>query len=86
MTRQEFRFDDEQWAYMTEQMKRARSQPVMFLSGGVPMGRDPQEIANDAWKKMADEMGFIWDSATAGKDERSFMATASTSGEKEGGE
>jgi hypothetical protein len=72
--KQEFRMNDEQFAYMAEQMKTARSQRVMYLSGGVPLFDDPQEIANRAWKHLAAEMGFVWDSAGAGSDERSFMA------------
>ena len=32
--------------------------PVMFLSGGVPMGRSVQENANDAWAAIGSEMGF----------------------------
>ena len=35
--RKEFRMNDEQFAYMMEAMKTARSQPVMYLSGGIPM-------------------------------------------------
>lgn len=66
--------NDEQWEYMQAQMKEARNQPVMYLSGGVPMFDDPQEIANRAWKHLAAEMGFVWDSASAGSDERSFIA------------
>jgi hypothetical protein len=32
--------------------------PVMFLSGGVPLGASPQENANAAWRALGDEMGF----------------------------
>lgn len=32
--------------------------PVMFLSGGVPMGSSQQENANAAWAALGDEMGF----------------------------
>lgn len=32
--------------------------PLMYLSGGMPMGRSQQENANDAWKALGDEMGF----------------------------
>ena len=76
--KQLFRFNDEQWAYMMEQMKIARNQHVMYLPGGVPLFEEPQEIANRAWKKMGDEMGFIWDSARPGEDERSFRAEPAT--------
>lgn len=32
--------------------------PVMFLSGGTPMGGSPQENANAAWERLGKEMGF----------------------------
>jgi hypothetical protein len=72
--KREFRMSDEQYATIMAAMKEAQSQPVMYLSGGQPMFDDPQEIANRAWKKLAEEMGFVWDTAGPGSDERSFMA------------
>ena len=74
--RTEFRMNDEQYDFMMAAMKEARSQRVMYLSGGQPMFDDPQEIANRAWKKLGDEMGFVWDTASAGNDSRSFFADA----------
>ena len=73
--KREFRMNDAQYAAMMDAMKRAHIQPIMYLTGGNPMGRDPQEIANDAWKKLGEELGFIWDSASAGSDDHRFMAT-----------
>lgn len=35
--------------------------PVMYLSGGVPMGRSLQEKINDLWKELGAEMGFVVD-------------------------
>ena len=32
--------------------------PVMYLSGGVPMAGTPQENANAAWARLADELKF----------------------------
>lgn len=32
--------------------------PVMFLSGGTPMGGSPQERANAAWQALGRKMGF----------------------------
>jgi aspartate/methionine/tyrosine aminotransferase len=72
--RKEFRMNDDQYAFMMAAMKDARNQRVMYLSGGRPMFDDPQEIANIAWKKLADEMKFVWDSAGAGADDHSFIA------------
>ena len=74
--RTEFRMNDEQWEYMKEQMRIARGQRVMYASGGVPLFDDPQEIANRAWKKLGAEMGFAWDTASAGSDDHSFFAEA----------
>ena len=32
--------------------------PVMFLSGGTPLGSNPQENANRAWAALGKKMGF----------------------------
>lgn len=32
--------------------------PVMFLSGGTPIGGNPQENANAAWSALGKKMGF----------------------------
>lgn len=50
--------------------------PAMWLSGGRPMFGTPQENANRAWKLLADELGFAWDSAepVAGKDRSHITA------------
>jgi len=44
-------------------IEASRSTPVMYLSGGVPMYDSPQQNANRAWKVVAQNHGFIWDSA-----------------------
>ncbi len=54
MSKQLFTMDDKQSDYMFGQMASARNQRVMYASGGVPLFDDPQEIANRAWKKLAD--------------------------------
>lgn len=74
--RKEFRMNDAQFDFMMAAMKDARNQRVMYLSGGQPMFDDPQEIANRAWKTLADEMCFVWDSAGPGSDDHSFTAEA----------
>ena len=50
--------------------------PVMYLSGGQPMFDSPQENANRAWKSLASELGFVWDSCepVSGKPQRFFTA------------
>jgi hypothetical protein len=78
--RTEFRMNEEQYAFMMAAMKEARNQRVMYLSGGIPMFDDPQEVANRAWKKLGGEMGFVWDTASAGSDDHSFFAEAREGG------
>jgi len=50
--------------------------PAMYLSGGIPIGGNPQENANRAWKRLGEKMGF--DNMTVrpiqGKGERFFTA------------
>lgn len=56
----------------------ARSnRPVMYLSGGTPMGESKQESANRVWKELGARLGFVWDSAEdAGTgDPTDFVAT-----------
>jgi len=53
--------------------------PVLYLSGGIPLGGNPQENANRAWKRLGEKMGF--DHMTVrpiqGKDGRFFTAIPS---------
>lgn len=73
--RREFEMSDAQLERI-----RAASKPVpaMFLSGGQPMFGTPQENANSAWRAVAAELGFIWDTArpVPGKGERFVSAEA----------
>lgn len=39
-------------------LEASRPTPVMFLSGGVPMGPSQQENANDAWAELGRRLGF----------------------------
>lgn len=36
--------------------------PAMWGSDGIPFLGTPQENANRAWKLLANELGFVWDS------------------------
>ena len=69
---------------MTEDDLRAildacKPTPVLFLSGGVPIGGSQQENANRAWAKLGERMGF--DHMTVrpveGKSQRFFTAIPS---------
>lgn len=57
-------------------MAASKPTPVMYLSGGQPMYDTPQENANAAWRAVAAELGFVWDSVepATGKSDRFFMA------------
>ena len=73
--RKEFTMNDEQFAFMQQQMAIARNQRVIYGTGGIPLFEEPQEIANRARRKLAGEMGFRWDTAGPGKSgPRSFTA------------
>lgn len=67
-----FEMTDKQYAKIIEASKPT---PVMYLSGGIPMGGSPQENANNAWKNLAEELGFKWDSVRpCNKGNRFFYA------------
>lgn len=53
-----------------------RPTPVMYLSGGVPLGGSPQENANRAWAELGERMGFDWNTVRPieGKSSRFFTA------------
>lgn len=49
--------------------------PVMFLSGGTPMGSSPQENANAAWRRLGEKMGFDYMTVRpSNKGDRFFIA------------
>lgn len=50
--------------------------PVMYLSGGVPLGSSPQENANRAWGDLGRRLGFDWNTVRPidGKGNRFFSA------------
>ena len=52
--------------------------PVMYLSGGVPMGGAPQENANRAWATLGEELGFNPMSVRPGANQREFTAEDKT--------
>lgn len=40
------------------QINKEGGDPVMYLSGGQPMGRSLQEKINDYWKELGNKYGF----------------------------
>jgi len=71
--RKEYQMTDEQLQGL---LAACQPTPAMYLSGGQPMYDTPQENANRAWKKLAGEMGFVWDSCepVIGKSQHFFTA------------
>jgi hypothetical protein len=70
--RKEFEMTEDDLNTLFEAMK---PQPLMYLSGGIPMGVDPQTRANDAWIALGKRLGF--DGMTVkptGKGDRFFTA------------
>jgi hypothetical protein len=53
--------------------------PVMFLSGGTPMGGSQQENANAAWSALGKKMGFDYMTVrpVPGENQRVFTAVPS---------
>lgn len=73
MTKQKFTLSDEQFQKII-QINREKGDPVMFLSGGVPIGKSLQEKINDYWDELGKEMGFDWKTIEP-IDNRNFIAT-----------
>lgn len=45
-------------AQLNDLLDAGKPTPVMYLSGGIPMGGTPQENANRAWENLGKELGF----------------------------
>ena len=60
---------------LAELLDAMKPQPVMFLSGGMPMHDSLQARANEAWRRLGERLGF--DPMTVrpnGKGDRFFTA------------
>ena len=55
--RVEFKITEEEYQEILEINKKG-SDPVMYLSGGIPLGRSLQEKINDYWKTLGLKYGF----------------------------
>ena len=71
--RKEYELTEEELESVLEASKPV---PVMYLSGGQPMFRTPQQNANSAWRKLAEKYGFVWDTVEpiTGKEQRFVTA------------
>ncbi len=68
--RKNYEMTQEQLDKLLDAMK---SVPYMVIGGHAP--RSQQENANDAWKALGDEMGFVWDTVKPnGRGDRFFSA------------
>jgi len=68
-----FKLSDEQFDEILRINKKG-GDPVMYLSGGIPMGRSLQEKINDFWDNLGKELGFDWKTIQP-IDNRNFKAT-----------
>lgn len=59
MAKQKFTLTPEQFEKIV-QINKEGGDPVMFLSGGTPIGRSLREKINDYWQGLGKEMGFDW--------------------------
>jgi hypothetical protein len=71
--RAEFKMTEQQFADL---MDACKPTPAIWGSGGAQLVSTPQENANRAWQKLADELGFVWDtvSPVPGKGQLWFSA------------
>ncbi len=67
----EFEMTEEQYK---ELLDASRAVPYLVMNGSEPTS--PQENANAAWRRLATELGFIWDTVepAPGKGPRCFRA------------
>jgi hypothetical protein len=58
VARKEFEMTGEE---LEELLDACKPTPVMYLSGGTPMFKSPQENANYVWQRLGEKYGFKWD-------------------------
>jgi len=68
--KKEYQMTEEQYNKIIE-----ASKPVPYLVFGGHPPSSPQDNANAAWRNLANEMGFIWDSVEPGRSKKHFLAT-----------
>ena len=61
MAKQKFTLTKEQFDKILA-INKEGGDPVIYLSGGTPMGRSKQEKINDYWDELGKELGFDWHS------------------------
>ena len=58
--RKEFELSKEEFDEIVR-INREGGDPVMFLSGGIPLGRSLQQKINDYWNRLGEKHGFLRD-------------------------
>lgn len=81
MSRRTFELSEKQ---LQDILEASRAVPLMYLSGGTPMGGSQQENANSAWQRIAKEMGFVWDSVLPMPERGQGFFTAEATEVKDG--
>jgi hypothetical protein len=62
-------------ADLAKLIEAMRPQPVMYLSGGMPLFKSVQENANEAWAELGSRLGFDYMTVRPnGKGDRFFDA------------
>ena len=69
--RREFEMTEAQFEELLDACKPT---PLMFISGGIPISRTPQENANVFWSELGIELGFDFMTAQPSGKERFFTA------------
>ena len=59
MARREYILTDKQFDKII-QINKEGGDPVMYASGGIPLGKSLSEKINDYWKQLGDDLGFDW--------------------------
>jgi predicted TIM-barrel fold metal-dependent hydrolase len=69
--RKQFKLTEEQHARLM-----AACQPVLYIVAGGMEPRSPAENANDTWRELGAELGFVWDTAAPVPGESTHVFTA----------
>ncbi len=64
MAKQKFTLTEEQFQKIIA-INKEGGDPVMYLSGGTPIGRSLREKINAYWDELSKEFGFDWETIEA---------------------
>ncbi len=72
MAKQKFTLTKEQFEEIVK-INKEGGDPLMYLSGGIRVGKSLQEKINDYWEKLGEELKFKWNTVQP-IDNHSFYA------------